>query len=662
MAPSEPKRVYAIVDADSGGLYRSDDRGAHWTRTSYDTRIWQRGWYFGGITVEPGTPTLSTPQHEPVPLGRWRQDVHPDQGHAAGDDYHTLWIDPENPDRRILGTDQGAVVTPTAAEAGVPGTTSHSADLPRVHRQPVPLLGLRRAAGLGRGACPAARTGSDGINLTQFREITAGGESQNIVPDPRDPEASTGERSRRSTCARCRRSRWTRPSPSPTSGGVPGHCRSPSPAATRASSTSRTRSSSAPRTAGGTGRISPDLTREDPGRAREPRPRHRRHDLRLGPRRGVVYALAPSRLADRDLWAAPTTAWSGAPATRVGLGERHARGARALVQGRQPRALPFDAETAYAGDRSASTRRPAPTSTAPAMAGALDPRRERHPGRPSSTSSARIRCAGAFCTRARSGASCVAFDDGDHWQWLKAGLPVTSVRDLDVHEDDLVIATHGRGIWILDGVGPLRQVSPEVPTAPAWLFEPAKTYRVRPAHFTGTPMPKDEPTTPNPPEGAGIDYALGADAAQPVTLEVHDAAGQLVQHWSSADTTALPDPAHMRTAPQWMTPPQRLGTTAGMHRFTWSLHYAPQATTGVATRRGNEGVWAPPGDYTVTLNVEGRSLTRTLTLVCDPRVKLEPAAFQEQFELGRRIELGSARLARATDAARQDPEAAHGAP
>src|SRR5439155_2277925 len=152
----------------------------------------------------------------------------------------------------------------------------------------------------------------------------------------------------------------------------------------------------------------------------------------------------------------------------------------------------------------------------------------------------------------------------DNWQSLELGLPVTSVRDLVVQDDDLVIATHGRGIWILDGVTPLRQATPEVAAAPAWLYQPEKTFRERPAHFTGTPMPKDEPTAPNPPAGARIDYVLSAGAAQPVTLEIHDGSGLLVQHWSSADTTAPPDPAQMRTTPQWITPPQRLVANAGM--------------------------------------------------------------------------------------------------
>src|SRR6185295_9813763 len=109
-----------------------------------------------------------------------------------------------------------------------------------------------------------------------------------------------------------------------------------------------------------------------------------------------------------------------------------------------------------------------------------------------------------------------------------------------------------------------------------WLFQPATTHRVRAASFTGTPMPKDEPLVPSPPAGAVVDYAV-TKSAKLVTLEIRDASGHTVQHWSSADTVARPDPARMRTAPQWIVPAPHLEVTAGMHRFSWSLQYAPPA-------------------------------------------------------------------------------------
>ena len=247
----------------------------------------------------------------------------------------------------------------------------------------------------------------------------------------------------------------------------------------------------------------------------------------------------------------------------------------------------------------------------------------------------------------------VSLDDGDHWQPLQLGLPVTSVRDLVVHGDDLVIATHGRGIWILDDMTPLRQLSPEVAAAEAWLYRPATAVRERRAAFTGTPLPKDEPTAPNPPAGARIDYVLGHAPEAPVTLDVHDAAGTLVGHWSSADEVPVPDPARLRMAPQWFEAPPHLEATPGMHRFIWPLRYAPPPALAGQPSFRPRGVWAPPGDYTVTLTVDGRELTRSLTVAPDPRVDLDPAAYRAEFELARRVEALQAEIAGAADAAEE---------
>src|SRR6058998_2711245 len=127
----------------------------------------------------------------------------------------------------------------------------------------------------------------------------------------------------------------------------------------------------------------------------------------------------------------------------------------------------------------------------------------------------------------------VSFDDGDHWQPLQRNLPVTSVRDIDVHENDLVIATHGRAFWVMDDVTPLRQIDSKIARTDAWLFAPATAHRLRPAGFTGTPLPKDEPMAANPPFGACIDYVLRTSAKEPVALEIRDATGVLVRQYRS---------------------------------------------------------------------------------------------------------------------------------
>jgi hypothetical protein len=239
----------------------------------------------------------------------------------------------------------------------------------------------------------------------------------------------------------------------------------------------------------------------------------------------------------------------------------------------------------------------------------------------------------------------VSFDDGGHWQPLQANLPVTSVRDLEVHGDDVVIATHGRAFWVLDDVSPLRQLAADHRIEPAlpWLFAPATAIRLRPAGFTGTPLPKEEPAAANPPSGAFIDYVLVA-GARTVSVEIRDEQGELVRLYSSADDIPKPDPATLNTSPEWVTPTVALSTAPGMHRFVWPLRYPVLA--GLAGRRGAEGVWAPPGRYTVVLEVDGARLGQPLTVAPDPRLHLRQEDYARQFAMARRIE--EARAAAAT--------------
>ncbi|HET7226328.1 MAG TPA: hypothetical protein VFK69_11515 [Candidatus Eisenbacteria bacterium] len=657
VAPSAPARVYALVDAEDGGLYRSDDRGAHWARASSDTRIWQRGWYFAGVTVEPkDADVVYVCNTNLFRSGDGGRSFAPIEGDATGDDFHTLWIDPRDPERRILGTDQGTIVSTDGGRSWSSWYNQPTAQIYHVStddRFPYWVYGPQQDA--GAVGMPSRTNTFDGITLEQFREVTVGGESHNMLPDPLDPQVIYGgtvdkldlrtEQTRAVDPTAAYpdqwRGTWTLP--------LAFSHRDPHVLYFARQKVFRTADGGEHWTT-----ISPDLTREAPGVPATLDPASASHDLGLGPRRGVVYALAPSYLAARELWAA----------TDDGLVWR-TRDEGAHWQNVTPAALTpwskvgivepshFDGQTAYiAVDRHRlDDRRPyiyrthdggrswqLVTAGIPAdqfvNAVREDPKRR-----------------GLLYAATEQGVQ-VSFDDGDHWQSLQLGLPVTSVRDLVVKGDDLVIATHGRGIWILDDVTPLRQLDREVADAPAWLFQPAKGYRVRPAGFTGTPMPKDEPMAPNPPAGAAIDYALAAAARQPVTLEIRDAAGQLVRRYSSADSIAVQDPAHMRTAPQWIVPEPHLAATPGMHRFVWSLQYAPvEVTPGGRPRRGGDGAWAPPGDYAVTLTVNGTALHRTLSLAPDPRVKLDAADYRAEFELARRVETISARLAKASTAA-----------
>ena len=243
----------------------------------------------------------------------------------------------------------------------------------------------------------------------------------------------------------------------------------------------------------------------------------------------------------------------------------------------------------------------------------------------------------------------VSFDAGDHWESLRLNMAPSSVRDLQVKDDDLVAGTHGRGIWILDDITPLRQIDDKTAAADVLdiLYRPQASLRVRWNTNTDTPLPPDEPRMPNPPEGGIINYYLKADATDPVVLEVFDAGGKLVRHYSSADPIApLPDPKTNAPLPlYWYREPQGLSAKAGMHRFTWDVHYQP--LPGGGGGRGGLPIaavpfytvpapttpWAPPGPYTVKLTVNGKTLSQPLTVKPDPRVKTPALVMQQVYTL-----------------------------
>jgi hypothetical protein len=238
----------------------------------------------------------------------------------------------------------------------------------------------------------------------------------------------------------------------------------------------------------------------------------------------------------------------------------------------------------------------------------------------------------------------VSFDDGDHWQSLRQNLPPSSMRDLQLHDNDLVVGTHGRSIWILDDVTPLRQLAAASRATSAFLFEPAPAYRVRWNANTDTPLPPDEPAGQNPPDGAVIDYHLDTAAAGAVTIEIRDARGRLVRRFSSADT--VPVDSGLNIPDYWIRPPQVLSTAAGMHRFVWDLHYPPPAALSHNypisaiyrdTWREPRGPVALPGRYVLRFTVAGRVLTQPLTIRMDPRVRATPAALAQQFAAAQRL-------------------------
>jgi photosystem II stability/assembly factor-like uncharacterized protein len=662
VAPSKPERVFALIDAADGGLYRSDDRGASWTRVSADSRIWKRGWYFGGVTIDPTKADVvyicNTAMYRSNDGGR---NFIPVKGAPGGDDYHQLWIDPADPQRRILGVDQGAVVTLDGGASWSSWYNQPTGQFYHVvtdNRFPYWVYGAQQDS--GAAGIPSRTDNIDGINLTQFRETRAGGESDNIAPDPDDPQVIFGGRvdkldlrtgqtqSVAPTLAHpdLYRGTWTLPLVFGKRGSHALYFGNQRVFRT----TDHGRSWHA---------ISPDLSRENPETPPNLDPATVEDNEHAGPRRGVVYAIGPSPLDERLIWAA----------TDDGLLWRSRDGGRHW-QNVTPASLSawskigsvepshFDADSAYIAVDRHRLDDPRPYIYRTHDAGAswkLIVDGISDGGTLNTVNVVREDPAhrGLLYCGTERGVH-VSFDDGGHWQTLQQNLPRTSVRDLQLQAGDLVIATHGRGFWIMDDIAPLRSLADDSGGA-VRLFPPALVYRVRPTGFTGTPMPKDEPMGANPPLGAYIDYALDAAAVGPITLTISDAHGALVRSFSSNDKRPQPDLAKIEIAPEWIVPPEPLAMGAGTHRFVWDLHYAPpqSALTPDDPTEEERGVWAPPGQYWIELSAGTKSYRQPLTVAPDPRTKLAASAYARQFALARDIERARVQIAAALAEARR---------
>ncbi|MFL6283130.1 MAG: WD40/YVTN/BNR-like repeat-containing protein, partial [Pyrinomonadaceae bacterium] len=243
----------------------------------------------------------------------------------------------------------------------------------------------------------------------------------------------------------------------------------------------------------------------------------------------------------------------------------------------------------------------------------------------------------------------VSFNDGDEWQPLRLNMPATSIRDLVVHRDDIVVGTHGRSFWILDDITPLRQMDEAVASSDALLFASQQAFRVQRNANTDTPLPPEEPAGQNPPDGAIINYYLKQDATEPVVLEVFDRAGKLVRRFRSDDKPEPVDEKELNVPTYWVRPARVLPAKAGMQRFVWDLHYAepkarsheyPISAIYMDTPRGPLGPSVLPGQYTLKLTVAGHTYTRTLDVAIDPRVKTTRAGLEQQLALSQQTAEG----------------------
>jgi photosystem II stability/assembly factor-like uncharacterized protein len=672
VAPSRPDRLYALVDGarDEGGLYRSDDGGTHWAHVSKDSRIWNRGWYFSGLTADPKNAdrvyVMDTIVLRSDDAG---QHFVAQKGDPTGDDFHSMWIDPIDSNRQILGVDQGTLITLNGGATWSSWFNQPTAQIYHVStdsRFPYWVYGAQQDS--GAVALPSRTDGIDGITMRNFHEVTAGDESGMIAPDPGDPTIIYG-----GTVSRLDLRTGQTRDVDPTLAYPAIHTRGAWTLPLAFSKRGRKMLYFADqrlfRTADGGGHwapVSPDLTRPDAGVPANLDAPTAADDDHVSKRRGVIYTIAPSPLAADTLWVGTDDGlvWRTHDA---GAHDAGAHDAGAHWENVTPPALTpwskvggievshFDPATAYLAIDRHRLDDDTPYIYRTADDGRSWTRIDAGIARDAFVNVVREDpvTRGLLYAGTERGMF-VSFDDGAHWQPIQQNLPMTSVRDIDVHGADLVIATHGRGFWIMDDVSALRQMGSV--HGEAALFKPEAAIRLRPSGFTGTPSPKDEPMADNPPDGALIDYALPAGVAGPVTLTILDAQHQVVRSFSSADPHPPPDPSKLEFASEWLPPRATVAAAPGMHRFVWSLRY-PSLTPASEPGPRPDGVWAPPGRYSVELDVGGRRYAQPLQVEPDPRVLVSAAALQREFLLARDIDQAGEQAAAARGQARKLLEA-----
>jgi photosystem II stability/assembly factor-like uncharacterized protein len=651
-APSNPRRIYLIVDAKDGGLYRSDDAGKSWQRLSSDRRIWQRGWYFGELSVDPkDQDTLYVPNTASYQSHDGGKTFTAFKGAPGGDDYHELWIDPDEPKRMIFGCDQGAIVSRNRGETWSSWFNQPTAQFYHVatdNRFPYWVYGAQQDS---NAIATPSRSRYSSLNFHDWRPIESGGENGYIAPDPLNPGVVFGGTVTRQNFED------EQVEELPPSLSAPGKYRHtwtlPLVFSPIDPHVLYFGSQMLFRTADGGNSwqvISPDLTREDPG-APTNLDAATRTDVPKGKRHGVVYTIGPSFVKAGEIWTGTDdgliqlTQDEGKMWENVTPAELTAWSKVTHIE-----ASHFDAGTAYA-----AVDRHRLEDYSPHLYRTRDFGKSWQQVVNGIPEGSFLNCVREDPVRKGLLYACtemgvyVSFDDGDNWQALQLNLPVTSVRDLVVHEDDLVVATFGRSFWILDDMTPLRQIESRMAAADVWLFKPQTAIRMRVSSDQGTPVPKDEALSSNPPEGAMIDYFLKDKPASAIQLEVFDSEGKLVRRFASNDDLHKPGPSDVEFEYRWVHDPQALSAEAGMHRFVWDLHY--ELPKGVHTFFGfPSGPVAMAGNYTVKLTASGKSTSQPLTIKLDPRVKTINDELRQQFSLASKL---AARLGEVTAALEQ---------
>jgi photosystem II stability/assembly factor-like uncharacterized protein len=602
------------------------------------------------VTVDPTNPdrayVINTATYMTTDAGKTFVPV---KGAPGGDDYHQLWVNPTDGNRMVLSSDQGTVVSVDGSKTWSTWYNQPTAQIYHIsadNRFPYWLYGAQQDSG-AVGVSTWSREGV--LTFRDWKPICVGGESDMLVPDPKDGNVLYG-----SGAGRCDQSFNTA---APLGGALP----APDPSdpnrrtwtlpevfsqadeALYHSNQFVMRSRDRGRT---WEKISPDLARLNPPVPATLDPITAKDiDQPMKDRFGVVYTIGPSPLQAATVWVGTddgliyVTRDDGKNWTAVTPPEMTAWSKVSQIEAGR-----FDADTAYAsvdrhrlGDnkpyiyRTHDGGKTWRNVTAGIPDGAYlnsvkeDPR------------------AKGLLYAATELRVYVSFNDGAQWQALQNNMPVTSVRDIIVHGDDLAVATHGRGFWVMDRMSALRQIAEQgdgIVAAKAYLFRPGETYAVRVGGMNGTPLPHEEPQLENPPSGVLAYYWLATAAREPLKLELLDSSGA-VRACAASDTPVRPvDTEKLNVQAIWVQSAPPPSAAAGMHRYALGGASGrgsgfggfgrgaeppapPDACTAPAGAKagGGRGV-APslsPGDYTVRLTVDGQTYSQPVTIKPDPR-------------------------------------------
>jgi len=646
------QRVYLIGDF---GLYRSDDGGTSWRHMAADDkRIANgQGGYNCGVYVDPKNPDIVYTFH----VTAYRSTDGGNSftgfkgGPPGGDDPQVMWIDPTDGKRMLMGYDQGAIVS---FDGGDTWSSWYNQSTEQVYHIaadnsfPYWIYATQQDA----GAIATRSRGDLGAITPLDWKPVPGWEWGTILPDPRDPNVvfSSGLGISKITYPS---EEWIHVGPDQDpSLKLRGVSLAPIVFTTwngRRELLAGYQYLMTTTDGGATWtKLSPDLT-----------------ETRATPRDtsvssfAAITSIAASTVTPGVIWIATNTGI-------IQVSRNHGRSwsdvtIPGIAIGRRPiymslEASGFDAGTAYAaldahyrGDYAPSIYRTRDygrtwtkivaglPATLPGGAFArvvrADPKR-----------------VGLLFAGTES-AVYVSFDDGDHWQSLMLNLPITEYNDIAIHNNDLIVGTYGRGIWVLDDFAVLRQLNAAVAADPgvAHLFKPSDAVRVRRNVMYNTPFPREVPQAPNPPDGAIIYYSLGAKPSSDITIEVLDARGSVVRHMSSAPPRAVRETARPPMEGFWLAPGRGLPANVGLNRANWDLRYDPppafahsfefNGNPGV-TPMAPEGPLALPGLYTIRLTVGGKHYTQPLTVERDPRSRVSRAAIAAQHALVMRLYAG----------------------